>query len=283
MNLLRKIVFVQTSGGLGNQLFQLSNMLNKIKKRKRFFIIFLYIGDKNKNHEYDRLADLNINAKVISKVFALILHKVLILLTLIGIVQKESNKLTRSNPPWISYIRGLYQTPPNKCVTNFLRKKFYIEKSYKRAAIHVRLGDYTTSPVLAEIGLLPPIYFLSCIELLKTYNFPNHIITNGSKKELLDFFGKNPDLIKINLMRCQNDIQELRFLAESNFIVISNSTFSVWAAYLSRSSAIFAPYPWFAIDGFKQEGAEQRYRDGWVLIKYKEIRVQPREPSELVN
>ena len=117
-----------------------------------------------------------------------------------------------------------------------------IPRAYWRL-VHVRLGDYLSN---GDFGLLSPAYFMKQIETQNSAkDMPSLVFTND-KNRLKDM---NPDLSKL-----VSDLDEHLSSAElivlcsyaSNF-VISNSTFSWWAAYISGRGGIdvIAPEPWF--------------------------------------
>lgn len=109
--------------------------------------------------------------------------------------------------------------------------------------VHVRLGDYLSN---GDFGLLSPEYFDAQIDLQDSVRkMPTLVFTNDREK-LKEI---NPGLsMHISELDTNLSSAELLLLCSyaSNF-VISNSTFSWWAAYISNSRGmeVIAPEPWF--------------------------------------
>lgn len=109
--------------------------------------------------------------------------------------------------------------------------------------VHVRLGDYLSN---GDFGLLSPAYFNQQIELQnKTQEMPTLVFTNDREKlteinPLLSEFASELD-------RGLSSAELLVLCSYAANFVISNSTFSWWAAFISGHSGInvVAPKPWF--------------------------------------
>ena len=65
---MKKILFIQLTGGLGNQLFQVSNAISLYKALNKPIIIWIYSGNSEiyKAHEKSRLQDIGIQGLCIS-------------------------------------------------------------------------------------------------------------------------------------------------------------------------------------------------------------------------
>ena len=109
--------------------------------------------------------------------------------------------------------------------------------------VHVRLGDYLSN---GDFGLLSPAYFEKQIELQNNIqSLPTLVFTND-KNRLKEM---NPDLSEYvsNLDEQLSSAELLVLCSYASHFVISNSTFSWWAAYISghRGIDVIAPEPWF--------------------------------------
>jgi hypothetical protein len=112
-------------------------------------------------------------------------------------------------------------------------------------AIHVRRGDYVTDESARNyMGILPQSYFLDAIDFIKNkidnpvfYIFSDDIewFKKNIKLDLpTKFIENNPDYIDLELMQnCKHNI-------------ISNSSFSWWAAFLNKNvnKIVISPKTW---------------------------------------
>jgi hypothetical protein len=118
----------------------------------------------------------------------------------------------------------------------------------KPIVLHVRLGDYRNNQ---EIGVLPTTYFNNALKLA-TYNDSNRPIW---------VFSDEPEAARNMLpllqdYKCRFISEEMNLTAEQTLalmrfgkkFIISNSTFSWWAAALSeeKEPTVYFPNPWFA-------------------------------------
>lgn len=155
------------------------------------------------------------------------------------------------------YIKWLFYPPP--AVVKHLEDNYHLEEAAKVTAIQVRRGDYVKFP--NHHPLLPAEYYAKAVKMAG--NGPVWIFSDDIPwcQENLNFgdetrYVKDEDYIEMYLMgRCKN-------------IVISNSSFGWWAAYLSDDAKVFAPNPWFGPalikDGFK---IEDLIPPEWTLIQ----------------
>jgi hypothetical protein len=112
------------------------------------------------------------------------------------------------------------------------------------SVIHVRRGDYR----LAEnrkIGLLSARYYRQAITLLDPSK-PVWVFSDSPElveSELQDVGRK---LVFVNPPKESDPVESLLLMSMARAIVISNSTYSWWAAYLSRANTrILAPSKWY--------------------------------------
>jgi hypothetical protein len=109
--------------------------------------------------------------------------------------------------------------------------------------VHVRLGDYLSN---GDFGLLSPSYFVKQIEKQNgNIGMPTLVFTNDKNKLKEMNLGLSKQASQLDENLSSAEILTLCSYA-SNF-VISNSTFSWWAAYLSGRVGVdvIAPEPWF--------------------------------------
>ena len=132
-------------------------------------------------------------------------------------------------------------------------------------AVHVRRGDYL-NPVNNYIGALSMKYFVDSVDLLSAQlgMKPTVIVfTDDSKKvkEELSEAGQS----NWELFRPDSEItpeEEMLLMGHSLGLVISNSSFSWWAANIGPEKPIVAPQKWFR----EAEDPEKLVRESWALV-----------------
>lgn len=121
--------------------------------------------------------------------------------------------------------------------------------SIKPIAMHVRRGDYL-DPSNAFMGALSPGYFVQALQYLRqdqslaekeVWVFSDDIV--HAERE---FAGKLPGQIRwISNPVDSVEAESLIIMASCGALVMSNSTFSWWAAALGSPSRVIAPRKWF--------------------------------------
>jgi hypothetical protein len=121
--------------------------------------------------------------------------------------------------------------------------------------IHVRRGDYVTSPLYSNtLGTQEPEYYISALELLKS----------GRAIEQIFVFSDDIAWCKNNLSFTipyyfmdyeageNKYVTDLHLMSLCKHFIISNSTFGWWAAWLSNSKGkmVFAPANWYKDTSF---------------------------------
>ena len=113
--------------------------------------------------------------------------------------------------------------------------------------LHVRRGDYLNSNLRTLFGILSPTYFLESLESLQT-KFPNRevwVFSDSLEQVKAEFPKSSKHLRFIRPPDGSAAAESLRLMSKGSAIVISNSTFSYWAAVLSGHSNVIAPSKWF--------------------------------------
>lgn len=135
----------------------------------------------------------------------------------------------------------------------------YKNQGYEIIMVHVRRGDYVTNKhSVALLGILEPDYFMNAIEkVCEEINNKNKINNPDNPKKFHIFFAsEDKDWIKENVKPHINfsfisrpgimDFEELIIMSKCDHFVISNSSFSWWAAWLSTNpqKVVVAPKRW---------------------------------------
>lgn len=126
-------------------------------------------------------------------------------------------------------------------------KKFIKKIDKNIAAIHIRGGD-----ALIDDNTITPKrkFYTKTIKLIKKKNshIKFHIFTDDVEYSKKIIFSSNIKNFKIiSSSKKFTDLEEFHILQNYKFIIISNSTFSWWAAYLNniKESKIYAPKIWY--------------------------------------
>lgn len=141
---------------------------------------------------------------------------------------------------------------------------------YPYIAIHVRLGDYRTNKITNEFhGTLQLKYYLEALNYLKNILDTNLIYVISDEpdvaQQLFYEISKNNEII---FLRNSNHFVDLSILAGASGVVMSNSSFSWWGAYIAeqeRSAKIVAPKNWF--NNPKVENPKFLIKSNWHILE----------------
>lgn len=141
-----------------------------------------------------------------------------------------------------AYVAGIKLQDPSE---NFKIWQLKINTE-KPVIVHIRRGDYLS--LSEKWGLLGYEYFKNAILSLVGQNPSAKILVFSDEPilalQLLDRgFFSNVEYFPSRSLR--NDFEELLLMGQSDKIVISNSTFSWWAAQLGQTKNVVAPDKWF--------------------------------------
>jgi hypothetical protein len=117
----------------------------------------------------------------------------------------------------------------------------------KPIVLHIRLGDYMKIP---ELGILTPGYFENAISILRSQNNQSRIWLFSDDLETALRFIPIAEHRRLRLIDYDQDnsAANLQAMRLGTAYIISNSTFSWWGAYLSRtvSPTVICPERWTA-------------------------------------
>jgi hypothetical protein len=265
-------ISIQLIGGLGNQLFQFA-LGTKLGVENNRAVIFL----SPKNGIPNRLVELGletgfpylplvkeneIDFKLMKKCNnrrTQVLNEISFHFTPIKISKKHSQL--------VGYFQSeKYFMEISVVLRNFLRDKLDIPKlsNGDAIAIQIRLGDMARNPQFRRVhGLINDDYVLRSLELLKS-SYEN-LIVYGDDLELIE---KELPLLaksKAKYASRQTDLKQFAELASSPNIVISNSTFGWWAAWLGEGNVV-APKQWFSAFGLQDRSTKDLYIENWNVL-----------------
>lgn len=109
-------------------------------------------------------------------------------------------------------------------------------------AVHVRRGDYVSVPEYqARFGACDSQYFVDSVDVLDS-SLPVYVASDDHAWVSSEILTKNS---RFELFDGLNMFSDLMLLICSRQLVLSNSTFSWWAAYLGGQEDVVYPEPWF--------------------------------------
>ncbi len=193
-------------------------------------------------------------------------------------IQEESYHYTEVNErlhAGVSYrFLGYWQSelnfsPFQPVLKKFLRAGLVSENSIGGTSLHIRRGDFVNNPkTLAYHGILDFEYYVKAISLLDETTKDIDVISD-SFQEIGDLIAKLEIATgkKFNLRTDLTDeISAIRSLASSSQIIVANSSFSWWGAYLSDAPKIIAPRKYFSDKTLRELNISDLYPKGWILV-----------------
>jgi hypothetical protein len=267
----KKEVILNLKGGLGNQLFQLAalryvtdkNNLTPIinlsqVSNKKSFQRFVFETDILKSLFPNKLFLTNKNDffciyKILGKMKRFIPKAFFVQTYLAASVGYD---VALEQPIKHKFMEGYFQTYRyaeslnlKKSLTYFRPdNSFYLAtqkeiKSINPIIIHIRGGDYLIDT--SGIGNLSHKYFSRCIEVFGKQKMEIWVVTN-------DLIHAASIMSKIaipyKVLDPENKLtafETILLISSAKKIIISNSTFAWWGAYLSHDSKICCPLNWY--------------------------------------
>lgn len=277
------MIFVNINGGIGNQLFQyafakhVSIIKNDSinldirwykKSKDRFFRLNYFnidakVGLTTKDSIYHSFHDLSFFSRQVRKVLPKFLFN-----NKYYIAQQQFHFydyfINEINTPQNIYLGGLWQSElffgstaaavkkdlqfKNELFSEIMLSKANEIINENSIMLHIRRGDYLKLPIYEILGV---DYFIRAIELIlarvsepKFYIFSDDMI--WVKANLSNYF-KQKNITAYIVNDTKIDIEDFFLMSKCKHAIISNSTFSWWAAWLNENSdkLIIGPDKWF--------------------------------------
>jgi hypothetical protein len=253
------MIAIQLQGQLGNQLFQIAFIRNVASELKEIPVILNdpAYGCQPEKYFRIRLTEKRFFRKALKKIFLLKKRTPLEFSNWQG-----SDEVMRSLKPGVTYI-GFFQSE-DYFSDHFKKNPFRIKRKYRLTfkekygailknssllVVHIRLTDYCEAggESIGGKGLnLPLNYYQDAIESF-----------SGRVNLRVIVISDDPEYVRRNLVTSvpynveYNDaVTDLQLLMNADHLVLSNSSFSWWGAYLNRKPGleVIAPEHWL---GFK--------------------------------
>ena len=140
-----------------------------------------------------------------------------------------------------------------------------------RVAVHMRFGDYAENPVTRQFhGLTDTSYFIDAAKILMTEIDSDElvIVSDEPQRARKEFNNQTVTNVKI-YSQGTSELEDLAILSNSAGIVMANSSFSWWAAWISNavmSPQVIMPTPWFSQKSIAESNLQS---NSWKLLPRK--------------
>ena len=283
-----KVVHVALEGGLGNQLFQFANGVALALKNDALLCLHWNHprGTTPRNFDLDFLS-LKTNVPYVVEanktlILTPFLGKSSVIKCVIASKRKEFIENSFNYSPFIFskkeiYLKGYYQSW--RYFENFqseirefismglknhaVKSKFFNGFSNYPNMLHLRFGDYLLKPFSEVNGSLRSTYYAKGLDLLNIRNQSILCVTD------------DVDLAQSKLSKLvpnftfpshRDPLMDLLYLSMATNIIIANSTFSWWGAYLAIDASVIAPRDWFTIQVLRTKNICDLFPESWILL-----------------
>lgn len=288
---------INLNGGLGNQLFQYSfgmAMKYSYEMDIKFCNKFLYSSQLSINDIFNieiPLANINDLNQTIGRFYSN--HAIR------NVTLRVLNKLNVSN--FQNFIIESYENPirtlpiaNNKFfygywqnfnffysyidkIKNNLKFKINLElidkfnKLYKEYSeiicLHVRLGDYKSKKNQKVFSKISSDYYLDSISLFsKHFKNPIFILFTNDVGNVDSSIACHSNVILSTSYFEINSSYDFLLMSMCDAYIFSNSTFSLWAAYLSKKKNIFFTKPFSWYENSNIEKSNKYYPNDWICL-----------------
>ena len=255
------MLFSRIVGGLGNQLFQTAACLKYRKQKEKVIISFLgdihvpkrvnclnYIFERPNWLYFDNSSYLNLPTQFIAKTSASLRFGSY--LPLISINDRNFSSINyRSSAKSVLFLDGYFNQKWSyltlkKAFSQLKLRQIELDKvslqtCKKDVVIHVRGGDFLTIPNLNICDL--EYYKKSISYAISKGYYSFKLITEDQiyGKEILKEIKKSFIDLNIQMLNSDSIKNDFNLIRSSKLAILSNSTFSWWASFLSTSKKEF--------------------------------------------
>ena len=255
------MLFSRIVGGLGNQLFQIAACLKYRKQKEKVIISFLgdihvpkrvnclnYIFERPNWLYFDNSPYLNLPTQFIAKTSASLRFGSY--LPLISINDRNFSSINyRSSAKSVLFLDGYFNQKWSyltlkKAFSQLKLRQIELDKvslqtCKKDVVIHLRGGDFLTIPNLNICDL--EYYKKSISYAISKGYYSFKLITEDQiyGKEILKEIKKSFIDLNIQMLNSDSIKNDFNLIRSSKLAILSNSTFSWWASFLSTSKKEF--------------------------------------------
>ncbi len=139
--------------------------------------------------------------------------------------------------------------------------------SHDFIGVQIRRGDYKNLIQTEFHGLVPMEFFTEAVELVRAVSGDLHVVVFSDEYEYAtDLAASLADASAHMPKPGQKPMEVLGMLSAAKALIVSNSSFGWWAAYLARQgSTVVVPRPWFRSRGVDTTDLLER---SWLTLGY---------------
>jgi len=268
MNQRRRTIIIPFMGGLGNQLFQYAAgvYMQKILLRDPKYSLIGFSSLKNTPRSFmlgdlineDDKATLGRLGLAFFKLLSFFFHSVWVAEN--SLVDFPLERVSRNSCVLLGYFqRHKYVDAVSTDLIKSLSlsnvfSPVFSSQTNNDIAVHIRFGDYLTNLETRSFhGLSAMSYYVEAVKFLESSHSYDKIMiySDNQQKAFADFtYEYGLGGLPVSVSTCTSEYDDLAKISSSKGIVISNSTFSWWAAWIGtqlHECNVVAPKPWFAI------------------------------------
>jgi hypothetical protein len=233
-------------GGLGNQMFQISNAISESRKylieckfkSEAYTPMQAFQPSKYANNIF-RNIDLSLTEEEYNNAFILTGY-----FQSVNYFKEIENEIKEIFSPSSDFLNKIYQLYPELSYDNTL-------------SIHIRRGDYLTIPDILPIVDIS--YINKAIDIIGKYS--KVFIFSDDKAWAKENLNNENFIVVENL----DDYEELWMMSLCKNNIISNSTFSWWGSFLNKNldKKIIAPSLWTGPNG---PSMDEIYLDNFIIV-----------------
>ncbi len=273
------------NGRLGNQLFQYAIAKSYSMKNNVPLIL--------PNSEYNRIKEFKLNCTFVDKYYLDIIDKVEYVekdwFIFNNVVFKKHNRFDLNgffqNEKYFIDIRQELLNeikPKNQNIINYCEK--YLNKlksqSFQKSivALHIRRGDYVPSKkkytdhrlgiFQPTMNLYHPLLDIRYFEKAKSYFINSVFLVFSDTNKDIEWCENNLNDDNTYFSKNHDDITDLMLMANCDHNIISNSSFSWWAAWLNQNpkKVVIAPKIWLG-DSYSHHDTKDLIPKTWTIVK----------------
>jgi len=248
------MISARLGGKLGNQLFQMANCYSRSKEWGLAYAIEMPSNLKQVYGHFYKYKNINYCAEGLN------LKKYKEPTFHFSPIKKYDNMVFEGGFQSYKYFDSYRQDIIN--IFSEITKDWQLKKGV--VSIHIRRGDYLNFPNLHPIIKLD--YIKKCVEYFLNLGIKNFMVFSDDIKwcELILI---NSNLAKYYFSKNENPIEDMLLMSCCEHNIISNSSFSWWAAYFNQNPDKIVIYPsvWFG-EGYKHYNTKDLFPEKWIKI-----------------